>query len=239
MTSAIPSSPERGSVIFYILIAIVAFASLSIAVTRGSRESVTTIDREKSDLAATEIFDYSNALRAAVQNMMIQGTKQNQLCFDNPAWGNTDFNYAACANPKNKVFDARGGGAPVQHNINRALLESAYASLPLAGRWYITSTMRIQGVGQDCDPSAACNDLTIVLTGIRREICATLNRKLGIANPDVIPANASAMAPAAYVGTYTFHNDSVVTAAALVGKRTGCFRDAAGPYTFYSVLAAN
>jgi len=233
------SSRERGSVIFYILIAIVAFAALSMAVTRSSRESATTIDREKSDLAATEIFDYSNALRSSVQNMMIQGTKQNQLCFDNTSWGNTSFNYAACTNPKNKVFESTGGGAPVQHSITRNYLDNTYSSLPLAGIWYITSSMRIRGVGQDCDPNAACNDLTVVLTALKKEVCLSLNRKLGIEHPDTIPANASAMTPAPYIGVYNFDNDSVVTATDLVGKRTGCFRDAAGPYTFYAVLAAN
>lgn len=231
---------EHGSVIFYILIAIVALAALVMAVSRSSRESVSTVGREKADLAATEIFDYINAVRGSVQNMKIQGVQDNQLCFDNPSWGNADFVYAACSTEKNKVFSNSGGNAPVQHNVNLSLIDRSYeVSIPLSGTWYYTGTIRVREVGQDCDPSSDCNELVAVLIALKKDVCVSLNKKLGITDPENVPDNPTPISLAPYVGVYTYDADSVINAPGLVGKRTGCFKDSSGPYIFYAVLSAN
>ena len=105
---------ERGSVLIYIFIAIVVFAALSFAVSRGNREGVATVDRERADLQATQILDYTGMIRRSLQNMKINGIKDTELCFDHTSWGFATYNHAGCSKDANKVFLPKGGGSSFQ-----------------------------------------------------------------------------------------------------------------------------
>jgi hypothetical protein len=230
-------STESGNVLIYILIAIVAFAALSFALSNSGRESVSTIDREKSDLGATEIFDYANAVRASVQNMLVQGVRQNQICFDSPAYGATTFQYAACSTATNKVFDTAGGNAPAPRQVSPGLLEDSRSAMANYGIWYFPDTVRVSGAGQDC-VTAECNELVATLAPLKKAVCLSINKKLGITNPDIVPINTTAINLTPFLGSFTY--DSIIDTANLVGKRTGCFQNAiGGPYIFFAVLKAN
>lgn len=229
-------SPQRGSVIFYILIAIVAFASLSFAVSRGSRESATTIDREKSDLGATEIFDFVNALRGAIQNMTIQGVQQPQLCFDNPSYSGGTFLQASCATAKNKVFAPTGGNAPSPRQLTLTLLDQSRSGMANFGLWYFPNSIGVSGVGQDCT-NPECNELVTTVAPLNKSVCVAVNKKMGVATPETIPVNTTPIALTPYVGSFAYN--SVVDAAALNGKRTGCVQNTTGENIFYAVLIAN
>lgn len=229
--------PERGNILFYILIAIVAFAALSFAISRGGRESASTIDREKVDLAATEILDYATALRGNIQNMSIQGVKQNQLCFDHASYG-TAYQYAACSSAKNKVFDSLGGGAPAPRTPSPAVLVTSQSALPGYGLWSFPRTIQIKGVGTDCSsPTPGCNELVAIMLPLRDDVCRAINKKMAIDNPDNLPVNISTVTYAPYLGSFVY--DSVIDPTTLIGKRTGCFRDNSGINVFYAVLIAN
>ena len=229
--------PERGNILFYILIAIVAFAALSFAVSRSGRESADVIDREKVDLAATEILDYATALRSNIQNMSIQGVKQSQICFDQASYGTT-YQYAACNNVKNKVFDSLGGGAPAPRTPSAAVMVTSQSAMAGYGIWSFPNTIQIKGVGTDCSsPNTSCNDLVAVMFPLRDTVCKAINKKMAIDNPDNLPVNISAVNYAPYLGSFVYN--SVIDPTVLIGKRTGCFRDNTGINVFYAVLIAN
>jgi len=236
MTLSNDRAGEHGNVLFYILIAVVAFAALSFAVSQSSRESASTINNEKADLAATELLDYVTALRSAVQNMAIQGVKQNQICFDNVLFG-ADYYYTACDTAKNKVFSNNGGNAPAPRKVANDILQTSLAGSPNYAIWSFPNGIQVKAVGQDCAGNAACNDLMAMVEPLSDTVCKNINRKMGVSVPETIPTNLTPITSSPYKGSFTIGTE--ITAANLVGKRTGCFRNNDGHNVFYAVLIGN
>ncbi|MDB5491945.1 MAG: hypothetical protein JWO78_1794 [Micavibrio sp.] len=229
-------SGEKGNILFYILIAIVAFAALSFAVTQSSRESASTIDAGKVDLATTEILDYVTALRGAVQTMTIQGVKQNQVCFDQILFSSTYY-HAACNTAKNRVFYNYGGNAPAPHLVAQDALQRSLSGSADYGLWDFPNNIQVKGVGQDCPSDASCNDLVVLLEPLNDLVCKNVNRKMGVDVPDTIPGNLTPVTTTPYTGS--FFTGSVIDAPNLNGKRTGCFKNNNGHNVFYAVLVGN
>lgn len=229
-------SGESGSALLYILIAVAAFVALSFAVSRSSRDSATTIDAGKVDLATTELLDYITAVRGAVQNMTIQGVKQNQICFDNALFG-TSYQYTACNTAKNKVFDSYGGNAPAPRVASNDILKQSLAGSPNYAMWSFPNGVQVRGVGQDCPGDASCNELMAMLEPLSDPVCKSVNKKMGVSIPDSIPANLTPVTTAPFIGSFVA--SSVIDAANLVGKRTGCFKNNDGHNVFYAVIIGN
>ena len=105
---------ERGSVLIYIFIAIIVLAALTFAVSRSNREGLATVDRERSELQATQILDYTGMIRRSVQAMKVAGIADTELCFHHALWGYAAYNHAACATEAHQVFLPSGGGSAFQ-----------------------------------------------------------------------------------------------------------------------------
>jgi hypothetical protein len=233
-------SSEKGSVLIYIFIAIVLFAALSFAVSRGNREGVATIDRERADLQATQILDYTGMIRRSLQNMKISGVKDSDLCFDHTGWGFATYNHAKCSEDKNKVFLPTGGGSSFQAP-GEQLLDESLRTQPGWNQWHFTGANRVIGVGEDCTTNGECNELLLVLPYVKREICAALNRRLQVNDGLSIPLDDAAFdITKPYAGAFVA-GDAVNTAL-LNGKRSGCFQTngtpSDGSFLFYAVLSA-
>lgn len=231
---------ERGSVLIYIFIAIVVFAALSFAVSRGNREGVATIDRERADLQATQILDYTGMIRGTLQNMKISGIKDSQLCFDHAGWGFATYDHAGCTTDANRVFLPSGGGATFQAP-GENLLDEKLRAQPGWNQWHFTGANRVMGVGGDCATNGECNELLLVLPYIRRDTCAALNRRLGVNDGVSIPQDDPAFdITKPYAGAYGA--GAAVNTPALVGKRSGCFQTQGTPsngsFLFFAVLSA-
>lgn len=231
---------EKGSVLIYIFIAIVVFAALSFAVSRGNREGVATIDRERADLQATQILDYTGMIRRTLQNMKISGIKDEQICFDHTGWGFATYNHAGCSSDANKVFLPTGGGASFQ-NPGENLLDESLRAQPGWNKWHFTGANRIMGVGGDCTTDAECNELLLVLPYVRRDVCAALNRRLQVNDGLTIPVDDTDFdITVPYAGAFV--DGDALNTAALNGKRSGCFQTSGTPsngsYLFYAVLSA-
>lgn len=231
---------ERGSVLIYIFIAIVVFAALSFAVSRGNREGVATVDRERADLQATQILDYTGMIRRSLQNMKINGIKDTEICFDHTSWGFATYNHAGCSKDANKVFLPKGGGSSFQAPGEQLLDESLRAQ---AGwnQWHFTGANRVVGVGEDCTTDGECNELLLVLPYVKREICAALNRRLQVNDGQTIPQDDPSFdITKPYAGAYVAGD--ALNVAALNGKRSGCFQangtPSNGSFVFYAVLSA-
>lgn len=232
---------ERGSVLIYIFIAIVVFAALSFAVSRGNREGVATVDRERADLAATQILDYTGMVRRAVQVMKVNGIKDTALCFDHSGWGFNDYDHAACATPANQVFNPAGGGASFQ-KPGEGVLDRAHQTRADWNRWHFTGANRVTGVGQDCTTNGDCNELLLVLPYVQQAVCAAINRRLQINDGSAIPEDDPDFDTATpFAGA--FNAGQALNVAALNGKRSGCFQantsPADGSFVFYAVLSAH
>lgn len=237
MTAHKDRSGESGSVLLYILIAVAAFAALSFAVSRSSRDSAATIDSGKVDLATTELLDYVTSLRGAIQNMAIQGVKQNQICFDSPMFTSASYQYAACSIAKNKVFDNYGGNAPSPHAVSSNVVKSSLLGSANYGMWSFPNGVQVKGVGQDCAGNPLCNDLIAMVEPLNDPVCKSVNKKMGVSIPDSIPSNLTPVTTSPYLGS--FIATSVIDATNLIGKRTGCFQNSDGHNVFYAVLIAN
>lgn len=229
---------ERGSVMLYIFIAIAALAALTFAVTRGSRESVSTVDREKSDLNATQILDYTGMIRRSIQTMKVDGIADLEICFDSDQWSHNSYEHSACSTVKNQVFSINGGGATFQ-KPNPALLDTKFTTQPGWGDWHFTGANIVTGVGSDEATDSEGNDLLLVLPFIRQDACLALNKRLQISSSTTIPTGN--LNTTAYFAN-GFPSGETLNAAALKGKRSGCFKAITTPasdaYVFYAVLVS-
>jgi hypothetical protein len=228
-----PRSGERGSVLIYIFIAIIVLAALTFAVSRSNREGVATVDRERSELQATQILDYTGMIRRSVQAMKVDGINDNELCFHHALWGYATYNHVpACGVTENQVFSPTGGGSSFQ-SPGEALMDIAFSGQARWGQWHFLGSNPVTGVG------TASPDLLLVLPYIRREICLALNKKLGIG--DVIPIDdANFDVNTLYDGT--FSTVATLNTPALAGKRSGCFQATTTPaddaFIYFAVLSA-
>lgn len=238
-----PSSPtERGSALFYIFLAIIAFTTLTFAVSQSSREGSNTIDRERSELLATQILDYTGMIRRAIQAMQVDGAALTDICFNTPRWGHNNYDHAACADVKNQVFSPNGGGA-VWQDMSPDIFDVQFEALSPYGDWVFSGANAVHLVGSDCvtPGAAACNELLMVLPYIRQSICVALNRRLQVETTGTVPVDdANFNITTAFNGS--FSDGQVLNAAVLHGKRSGCFQATTTPvngsYAFFAVLAA-
>ena len=238
----IKNPSERGSVLFYIFIAIAALAALSFAVSRNSREGIGTVDRERSELLATQILDYTGMIRRSIDSMRVDGIAVADICFDTPRWGHADYNHAACADTENQIFASTGGGA-VWQDVAEDIFDPGRAGQPAYGRWVFSGANAVTGVGSDCGTpgDAPCNELLMVLPYIKRGVCLALNKRLEITTADAVPADdADFDIVTEYTGAFV--NGKVLNTPVLNGKRSGCFEaettPADGSFAFFAVLAA-
>ena len=82
---------NRGNALFLILIAVALFAALSYAVTNSGRGGG-GIDREQSQIEASQILNYASGVRTAVQRMRVaRGCSRTELNFENTAMVHPDF----------------------------------------------------------------------------------------------------------------------------------------------------
>ena len=232
---------ERGSVLIYIFIAIAAFAALSFAVSRNSREGLGTVDRERSELLATQILDYTGMIRRSVQSMTVDGIDAADICFDTVRWGHTDYDHPGCTDPEHQIFNVTGGGA-IWQDMADDIFDIAHTGQPAFSQWVFSGANAVTQVGSDCSTpgDAACNELLMVLPYIKRSVCLALNKRLQVTTADTVPVdNADFDITTEYKG---FVNGKVLDTALLHGKRSGCFEaettPADGSFAFFAVLIA-
>ncbi len=230
------SRSQSGSVLFYIFICIALFAALSIAVARMMQGGDSVARGDAKRLTGTQMLQYADAVRNAVRAMQIGGVDESSLCFDAPGWGNTNYVFAACSDPANKVFDAEGGAA---------VWEGVTGDLNDGSAWLFTAVNGVKGAGTTC-AGASCADLKMILPNVRLDVCLAVNDQLGITNPNGVPPEDTGYDAPLFTGAYTATATADIgdeaDSAALSGKMAGCFKSTtaptAGTYHFYRVLVA-
>ncbi len=228
-------NPERGNVMFYILIAVALLAALITAVAQSGRGSIKQVGEEKSRLLASEITEYANSIANAVAQLRLRGVKETDLCFDDANWGGANYNHAGCGDDINKIFHLSGGGITWK-NAPEMAMDNAAAPDDL---WHIYADNEVQNIGTTCG-AAACADLILVVNELSLEVCKQINTLLDVTDPDTAPPGDTGIGTTRYIGVYGYDETIGNEASELSGKTAACLHETAAPneYVFYKVLIA-
>ncbi|MAZ76369.1 MAG: hypothetical protein CMH31_03605 [Micavibrio sp.] len=148
----------------------------------GFRSGEANLSKERANLYATEILDYAQSIKQAVQTLQINGCDETEVSFENNI---SSFNYANSNSPTDgscHVFHPSGGG--LTYIIpNEAWLDSSFAPTYPGNfaTWWFSTAPQLEGVGT----SEA--DLKLTLNFINTDICITINDRLGVDNPSELP----------------------------------------------------
>jgi hypothetical protein len=191
MTKIRPSSrrSESGNILFLVLVAVILFGALTYAVSGATRVNGSNggISDTNNEIHASQIIQYATYIQSTIERMHVNGTQDTDFCFDSQAWGNADYNSAACSKPENQVFSAAGGGV---------LVEKPTPGINDGSPWYIAADVCVPGIGiyqgDDCnaDNDSSDEDIVMFLPNVSKQICIEINNKLGIQNPGGNPPKA-------------------------------------------------
>lgn len=239
---------ETGSVLFYILIAVALLAALSYAVASGNRSAGSGLDKERVDLAVSEIQDYAGVMVNAVAQLKLRGCADTHISFENNRVADYD-NGNAPSDGTCDVFSVAGGG--VQYKAPQAIwLDSAIPNtVDNHGEIIFTSSACIDQIGTgitDCDSDGGSTaELLMIIPYLKADICTEINRKNGVGVPgDAPPQDAGDSwnsTDVKFAGSY--NGGTLIRDAGnlLDGRRSGCFQSDSYPdagYHFYRVLIA-
>lgn len=234
---------QAGSAFFLILIGIVLFAALNYTFTRSGRTrgNLTT---EQAGMAANEIMRFAEDMHTAAQASLNEGLSTSQLSFENgQLTGYANINAGAV-----KLLDATTGGLRYARP-SPGWLQSNATGQPFFGEWYFPARTCVSGAGAGgaaCNADAAVNeDLVALLPYINRDICVTVNKRLGVplCAGDACE-NASSVFPAGgprFTGLAQTDGAMIRTAGGETdGHTEGCVKGGGmqtGFYFYYKVLA--
>ena len=231
---------QNGSIIFYILLAIVLFAALGFAVSSSMRGGSKALSDEMLELQAEEILSYAAKMKETVKTLqLINDCADTEISFESTEWGHTDYDNGS-APDECKVFDPAGGGLKWTSPSNDlTTLE-----------WEFIANGRVHGIGDSTAGIADSVDLIIALPNISDELCQTINNKISI---NTIPTDYGDLIDSdtgRFNGTYA--SDDNITGSPssshdcddveslLCAKSMGCFQETMGNQynIFYQVLIA-
>jgi len=184
---------ERGSVIFWIFIAIGLFAALSFTVSRIGRSGDATKMDELAQLKGADMMQYAGAVQRGVRVMRVNGVDESELCFHTAQWGHADYEYnPQCTVVSNQVFNSEGGGIGFQGAVADWYANNS-APASDAGTWVFSARYEITNVGTDSGGAATIADNADVLMAtapVRDDVCASINRLLNYSpvTPPAVPA---------------------------------------------------
>lgn len=228
---------ERGSAIFYILIAVALLAALSYAVSESTRGNVQQLTAERARIHAGEIIEYGNIMSNAVAQLRLRGVDDTDLCFDDPAWGASNYNHGGCADNANRLYHPDGAGLTWTTPPANAMGTSPAPD----NLWHIYGNNEIDEVGTTC-AAADCADLILVVDELNQQTCIQINNLLNIANPLDVPPTDTDLGETRFTGTFAANNviGNEAGGANFQGRTAACFQKTAAPaeYVFYKVLIA-
>ncbi len=219
---------QRGSIFFYILLAIALFAALS-AVVSKMMEGESNVDSENVRIQAGEVLTFAQVMRGAVRDLMISNQcSDTELSFERHPFDGTGtyYNSTSPADFSCHVFHANGGGvnppAPLD-DVNGGVA------------WFVTGANRLYNLGNQNQA-----DLMLIYPELGEELCLTLNDFVDVDNPGGSPPQDSdTINTVPFVGAY--HVGAHVSYSNLEGRLQGCyFHTQPDPdtYGFFQVVLA-
>lgn len=209
---------ERGSAIWFILVAVALLAALTMAMTRSSDSVEQSGDVERARILSSDLMRYTGGIKAAVEKMLIQGKSESDLCFHDAGWGHNDYNGASCTESANRIFGTGGAGL-VRRDFD------------FVTGWDILGSHAVQNL-ETAEPEL------IIQAQISRALCREINIMLNITNPADDAPEDIIQNIARYNGTFLLaapDNTIGDNFAGFAGKQAGCRKDGSN-YYFYQVL---
>ncbi len=221
---------ESGNVLYYIMLAIVLLAALSLAISRGGRGSIQSLTGDRERLLATEIMGFGDLVSKATSQLRLRGVSFSQLSYaaDGLAGGYGVYGAA----PESEIFNPSGGAITYKPPPDDAMTAP--------GNYIFTAANEIKQVGTTCGTDA-CADLIMLGGPLQPGVCTSINSLLHIDNPSGdAPVDTEADITTLFAGGATPYSKTIGDdsgSAGLTGHTSGCFKDdASGGYYFYQVL---
>jgi hypothetical protein len=198
-------------------------------------------------LYASDVIQYADGLKRAVQGMHIRGVADHMISFETDRLENYAHPVAtppatSCQTDNCRVFRPAGGGFTYVPPPN-SWLDAGNAASPLHGEWFFPAGVCVEDAGaggSGCEADVEDNEeLVVILPWIRKELCVAINNQLGIDNPGGNPPSAGGSAwvtnTTKFIGT--FSEGAII---ARGGQTAGCLQGAGlpptGSYFYYKVL---
>ena len=183
------NSNDAGNVLFMILIAVAALASLTFSVMQSQRGASLNLNKEQVATQIDEMISYAALVERGLNAALLEGgCDLTEVSFDHP--DRPDYNSAnQYLNPNSPVdyschiFDpdtgaVSGGGVPYK------LPPSLSVSVGTTAGYEIIR-LRVDGIGTS---NASWEAVDLVLAaGVTEDMCILINDKLGITNPSGTP----------------------------------------------------
>lgn len=173
----------RGNALFLVMIAVVLFAALTFAVTRGGG-SGTGMTKEKASVAASEVLSYAKTVEQTIQRMMtVYGVGEQSIDpghSETTYAGVTNTDYAGnsnCTATNCRLFTDKSGPVVVNRFANYVgtrpvtWLDTANV-LPQLNLWMVD----VNGVG------TSAPDIALRITGLSEAVCKAINRQAGFSD---------------------------------------------------------
>lgn len=240
---------ESGSVIWFILLAVILLAALTMTISRSSDTVDQSGDRERARIVASDMMRYAKGIEQAVSKMRMSGLSENEISFENSFLSGYENNY--CTTTSCRVFHKEGGGQ--NYRVPTAnWLDAAYSAEDHYGTIIFTSNPCIPDVGNygepgNCAVDVSTLDLMMIVPFIKRSICLEINRMvdLGVGGADPPKDDSAAwdgtVANVRFTGRFNIGNNLATAGNELNGATVGCFEGdtrPAGGYHFYYTLVA-
>lgn len=214
--------PERGNILFYVLIAIVLFGALSFTLSRQSRNSgADEVDQAKVELFTTQLISYARQVQSVIDQMTITGSDIDDFDFVQP--GETGFNSGSHIH---KIYHPEGGGL-LAANLLDGVVHEVSTVHPAA--WYLGRFNHVEWT--------ASTNTEIILTAhqISQSVCASINDKItGSQNIPILTGNIHSF----LLDSGTNNDLTAAACGACEGYMSLCVSNSAqNAYSFYTVVA--
>ncbi|MCE7886996.1 MAG: hypothetical protein DYH13_05770 [Alphaproteobacteria bacterium PRO2] len=229
---------QHGNALWFILVAIVLLAALTVLLSRSGTNVDQSGDVEQQRIKASQILRWAKGVESAVEQMKLRGISESDISFENTVTAQ-DYSNASCDAHKDpnecKIFATGGGG--------QNYLTPPSGSAAPGSEWIFTGANNVGTAAYPVGTTAAGtgNDLVMLLPDANAALCSQINRDMEIDGG--IPTDATGIALTPFTGDY----DAALVVIdgdgppfELNGKASGCFTDTnATPdvtYFYYVVL---
>lgn len=224
------TSESSGNALIYVLIAIILLGALTFAISRSSDSNPQgEISEAAAKAAATSILAYEAQAKSAVNQMIMNGTKVDEINFDFPSAAT--FN---SGDTTKKLFHPDGGG--LQYKALPSTADNKTNTSPPSG-FYIGKYNNYSWT------TSGAQDVIFSAYNLKQEVCIELNRKLtaSVTIPSVtVDSTRMLTVPSQYYGGSPANSNFTPTKCpACEGKPSFCISNTSpGGYSFYSILVA-
>lgn len=242
---------ESGSVIWFILLAVVLLAGLTMTISRSSDTVEQSGDRERARVIASDIMRYAKGLEQAISKMRMSGISENEISFENSFI--SGYENARCTTTSCLLFDEEGGGL-VYREPEDMWLDGAFNGEDHYNTLLFSGNACIQNIGNygetpgSCTGSTSNLELMMFIPFIKEYVCLEVNRMAdfgtGGADPLIDDSTAwnGTVSNARFTGVFGNATDIDTSGGGdFDGQSYGCFEGdttpSGGYHFFYTLLA--